>query len=220
MISNNLTVSEIRYFQKKILRAASDIYSHYEWRTTKNRFHALTIEILLQRTAADQVLPVYTDFISKYKTPEEFIHSPENIFKSLGLIWRYKIFINLCSHLINLKHIPDSREELLRLPGVGTYVASAFRSLHSEQRDFIIDSNIVRLYGRYFGFETDGETRRKKWFIELADRLTPAKKFKEYNYGLLDFTRQICKNKPDCAHCLLIAKCYYPRFHKQNINNL
>jgi A/G-specific adenine glycosylase len=59
----------------------------------------------------------------------------------------------------------------------GSYIASAYRSLHLRERDFIIDSNVIRLYGRFFGFSTDSETRRKRSFLELADRATPARRF-------------------------------------------
>lgn len=209
MNANDLDKKTALYFQKKIKNVGKKLYSPYAWRMTHNRFHALTAEILLQRTNADQVLPVYLDFIKKYKTPQQFLNSPENIFVTLGLNWRYKIFINLCTEAAKLKEIPVNKDSLLILPGVGEYVASAMRSLHYNKREYIIDSNIVRLYGRFLGFKTDGETRRKKWFIELADRLTPSRSFKSYNYGLLDFTRIICKRKPACKACLLIKKCIF-----------
>lgn len=201
--------NDITYFQKKILTAGEKLYTPYAWRKTNNKFHALTAEILLQRTNADQVLNVYKDFIKKYKTANQFIKFPENIFISLGLNWRYNIYQKLCYKITEIKRIPYDKEELLKLPGVGEYVASAFLSLHMNKREFIIDSNIVRIYGRYFGFETDGETRRKKWFIDLSNRLTPIKKFKEYNYGLLDFTRLICNRNPYCDNCYLKRKCFY-----------
>jgi len=214
MISNNLSESSINYFQRRIIKAGIELYTPYAWRSTKNKFHALTAEILLQRTNADQVLPVYLYFTSKYKCPEDFINSPENLFVSLGLIWRYEVYLKLCSKLSIMNEIPDIREELIKLPGVGEYVSSALRSLHLKKRDYIIDSNIVKLYGRFFGFNTNGETRRKRWFIELADSFTPKIKFKDYNYGLIDLTRQICKKNPDCSNCILKKKC---NFYKNSL---
>lgn len=125
-IKNN----EIKYFQKKIITVGEKLYTPYSWRKTNNKFHALTVEILLQRTNADQVLNVYNDFIKKYKTANQFINSPENIFISLGLNWRYNIYQKLCYKIKEIKSIPNTKEELLMLPGVGEYVASAFLSLH------------------------------------------------------------------------------------------
>ena len=87
--------------------------------------------------------------------------------------------------------------------------AGGIRSFHCGIRDVIIDSNVVRLYGRLFGFEYDGETRRKPWLRELADRITPARIYRDFNYAVIDFTRSICKPRPDCGHCMLNAQCAY-----------
>lgn len=165
---------------------------------------------MLQRTGAEQVSVVYSDFIKKYKTPEIFLaNSKSNFFKRLGLTWRYRLYKQLCRELILRENIPHDKKELMQLPGVGDYVAGAYRSLHLGIRDYIIDSNVMRLYGRYFGFETDNETRRKRWFIEISESLTPKIKFKDYNYALLDYTRIICKPKPLCAECNLSKKCMF-----------
>lgn len=61
----------------------------------------------------------------------------------------------------------------------------------------------------FFGFDTDGETRRKKWFISLSQELTPKRSFYLYNYFLLDFPRSVCKIKPNCTKCILKKKCAY-----------
>ena len=47
----------------------------------------------------------------------------------------------------------------------------------------------------------DGETRRKKWLIELAHTVTPSRRVREFNYAALDFTMEICAKKPKCAQC-------------------
>jgi A/G-specific adenine glycosylase len=198
---------DIKYFQNNIIKWGKFNQLYFPWRETQNRWHALIAEIMLQRTNAEQVLPVYKEFTAKYKNPEDLLkYSGEGLFRKLGLHWREKHIIELTKCIAG-KEIPESKESLLKLPGIGNYIASAYRSLHLGIRDVIIDSNIVRVVGRYFGFETDGETRRKKWFKELADRLTPEKNFKEYNYSLLDFSKIICRPKPRCELCVLNGKC-------------
>lgn len=205
----NIPFSTIRFFRNKIIEWEKQKGANFAWRSTNNRWHALTAEIMLQRTRAEQVERVYTYFIQRYNSPLDYVaDSSTSTFTSLGLRWREKTFRQLAESL-SKTGIPSDSETLLNLPSVGSYIASAFRSLHLGLRDYIIDSNVVRLYGRYFGFQTDGETRRKKWFIYLADRLTPKKRFKEYNYGLIDFTRDICRLKPLCSVCMLNRKCYY-----------
>lgn len=147
---------------------------------------------MLQRTNANQVLPVYIHFSKTYKSPEEFLKKNKTeIFKPLGLPQRQKYLKELSKLLKQLGYIPNQKSELLKLPGVGDYVASAFLSLHSNQREVLVDSNIVRFYSRFFGFEANAETRRQKWFKELAEKVTPKKNCKQFNYGLLDFTRKV-----------------------------
>jgi|JI9StandDraft_1071089.scaffolds.fasta_scaffold39788_3 A/G-specific adenine glycosylase len=204
----------IPFLQKSILKQSSTLYDNYAWRITDNEYHALVAEMMLQRTNADQVLPVYIHFSETYKTPEEFLKKNKtNIFKTLGLPQRQKYLKELSKLLKQLGYIPNQKSELLKLPGVGDYVASAFLSLHTNQREVLVDSNIVRFYSRFFGFEANAETRRQKWFRELAEKITPNKNCKQFNYGLLDFTRKVCKaKKPVCEECVLASKCEYLGF--------
>jgi A/G-specific adenine glycosylase len=185
----------------------------YPWRNTENKFHALIAEVMLQRTKAEQVLPVYITFTSKYVTPEEvcFENSQtiEEILKPLGLHWRVKLILNLSKCLSDCKLIPDSFDGLTKLPAIGQYVASAYLSLHNNQWYPLIDANTVRVWGRVFGFETNAETRRKKSFKELVTRLTPPDNFRAFNYAILDFSAIICGKKPLCNKCVLSEKCLY-----------
>ena len=76
-----------------------------------------------------------------------------------------------------------------------------------------MDANVVRLICRLVGRDWDGETRRKKWLREMADRLTPHKKVEDFNYALLDFTMTVCTpSLPHCDRCPLGAEvCQYGR---------
>lgn len=205
----NLSLSSIRLLRTCIIKYEMQRGAHFPWRNTTNQWHALVAEIMLQRTRAEQVVAIYNDFTREYASPSDYASDNTTLsFNSLGLKWRAETLRQLAEILSRID-IPSDSESLLKLPSIGNYIASAFRSLHLGIRDFIIDSNVVRLYGRYFGFQTNGETRRKKWFIDLADKLTPKKRFKEYNYGLIDFTRDICRIKPLCSLCLLNRKCFY-----------
>ena len=195
------------FFVTNVLQWRNDNYYTFPWRETANLWHALVAEVMLQRTRAEQVVPVFCEFCLKYESPSDYVQEKNcKMFERLGLKWRaHKL--NKLAEITAEKGIPVEKEELIELPGVGEYIASAFRSLHLGKYDVIIDSNVVRLYGRYYGFQTDGETRRKRWFKELASCITPEKEFRDYNYGLIDFTRTVCKPKPVCSACPLTEYC-------------
>ena len=187
-------------------------YSNFPWRASKNRFHALIVEVMLQRTKAEQVVPVYNAFTIRYPKPV-YISSDKSqllsLLKPLGLFWRNKKIFYLINELSKREKIPIKFNELVKLPGVGQYAASAFLSLHLSFRATIIDSNVVRLWTRVFKIKKTGETRRKKDFLLLVDKITPQEKFREFNYAVLDLTRTICKPKPLCNKCPLKANCKF-----------
>jgi len=174
-------------------------------------FHALVAEMMLQRTKAEQVEPVYLLFSNSYSDASSAASEPEKIrqlLMSLGLKWRADRMLELFTCLKG-KKIPDEYEELIKLPGIGQYIASSFLSFHRGKRYPIIDTNSVRLWGRVFGFTYNNETRRKKFFKDIVEKLTPYKDFKEFNYGVLDLTGLICKFKPLCKQCPLKKNCSY-----------
>lgn len=162
-------------------------------------------EVLLQRTRADQVVPVYEQFAAKYsepallarEKPEEF----DRVVRPLGLHWRAPLMLQMARQLEVTSGPADDMEELLALPGVGPYAAAAFLSMHRNVRAPIVDANVVRLLGRLLGFPFDGETRRKRWLIELVELLTPRREFRDYNFAILDLSMTICRSRPACADC-------------------
>jgi len=200
---------DIDYLRARVLRWGRQNFNHFPWRSVKNPWHALAAEIMLQRTKADQVLPVFMGFAAKYREPADFVARPTPLFSRLGLPIRDDQFLAL-NRTITIVGLPNEKAKLLELPGVGDYVASAFLSLHLEKRAGLIDANTVRVYGRFFGFETDPETRRKRWLVDLAEEITPIRVFRDYNYAIIDFSREICTpRKPQHEMCPLRRKCRY-----------
>jgi len=205
--------ASIRQLRRSLVRWEKDNFAEFPWRACHNHWHCIAAEVMLRRTAATQVVPVFQWFAAKYETAEAFADDNEAaVFGQLGLRQREREFRKLAETLRG-KRIPREPAKLLELPGVGPYVAAAYRCFHLHIRDVIVDTNVVRLYGRYWGFETDGGTRRKRWFIELAERVTPRRRFWWFNYALLDFTREICNQRPKCDECPFSARsCALGRF--------
>lgn len=203
----------IRFIRNGLIGWGKRNYRKFPWRHTKSKFHALIAEILLQRTKADQVLPVYKVFTAKYKTPYSLskagLAEIKKAIKSLGLLWRAGLIKKLAVALSEEKSIACDYHELLKLPAVGPYVASAFTSFHCNKFRSIIDSNVVRLYGRLFGIKTGPETRRSKIMSDLACLMTPRKAFKVYNYAVLDHTAAICISNPKCEICPIRKACIF-----------
>ena len=198
--------SKTRTIREKIYEWGQRHYKNFPWRSTNNPFHGLVAEILLQRTRAESVVPVYQEFVERFESPEELAAAPVEDIKSLiyplGLHWRAPLLHRLGQALAQRSSFPSSIDELKDLPGVGDYTANAWMSFHGGKRGVLIDSNTVRLFARLSGRERNGETRRKKWLRTLADKVTPSQSAPSFNYALLDFTMNVCMPaNPKCAQC-------------------
>lgn len=176
-------------------------------------WQALVAEVLLHRTRAAQVVPVFERLRRKYRSASAFGRATaseiEELARPLGLRWRGRLLRQLASDLGELRgRLPLELDDLQRLPGVGPYGAAATLSLHANRRAVIVDANVVRVLCRLVGMSWDAETRRKAWIWVLADRLTPEHDFRAYNYALLDLAMTICRpGKPRCSSCPLTDLC-------------
>jgi A/G-specific adenine glycosylase len=192
--------------QRTIIEWGSDNFVDFPWRNPEREWHGLIAEVLLQRTNAEAVVPVFEKFRRQYPTIDEFAKATEeeiaDLIRPLGLRKRAALLDDLGEALARRGGIPTDRDKLEDLPGVGPYTAGAWLSLHRGEGASIVDSNVVRWLCRLIGRDFDRSTRRKNWLIDLADEMTPDDQAREFNYAVLDFTRQICTPKnPACGKC-------------------
>ena len=204
----------VDYVQGSVLFWGKTHVQSYPWRAPGlPAWLGLIAEFLLLRTRAKQVTPVFERIQRTYPDPRLFGETREDSLKamiaSLGLRWRQPLFVQLVRTIaISGGDIPATVDGLKELPGVGDYVAAATISFHCGERAVIVDANIVRILSRLTGQEYHGETRRKKWLLDLADRLTPEVDFRNYGYALLDLSMTVCRPRlPLCAHCVLVTLC-------------
>jgi A/G-specific adenine glycosylase len=130
--------------------------------------------------------------------------------KPLGLAWRVPAFQQVAKHVVGTEGgiIPLERIELLELPGVGDYVADAVLCFAKSEPVAIVDTNTVRIAGRYLGFEFGPESRRKQAVRSAVGLLIDPKAPRESNFALLDFAASICRaERPLCVTCPVASGC-------------
>jgi A/G-specific adenine glycosylase len=214
---------DISTFRKRIIDWYWGNGRVYPWRETHDPFRILMAEMMLRRTKADQVVPVYEHLLSVYPDVDSLAEakqeSLEKILYPLGLKWRIPTFRMVACEVQQKfqSRIPETREDLLSLPGVGEYVAGAVLSIAYGKREWLVDNNIVRIFKRYFGVETSKEGRRDKHIVEIAKIYSSGKDPDKATMGILDITALICKpRKPACEKCPLIDHCHYALYQKRN----
>lgn len=169
---------------------------------------------MLQRTRAPQAQRAFDEFRGRFPTAQALIDAaPEAsaLTARLGLHWRGPLLLAAAREVAAKGGRPPEDTTALRaLPGVGPYAAAAWLSLHRDVRAVLVDTNVARWLCRMTGNQYTAETRRKRWLRELAAELTPQRRFRDYNYAVLDFTMQMClPRKPRCAVCPLVALCAF-----------
>lgn len=209
-------------FRRGLLEWCDEHGRDYPWRHTTNPFHVLTAEVMLQRTRADQVEPVYSRFTEEVSGPADVLERGneyvEELFAPLGLRWRADQYMGLCRELVTRYggSIPDDREALMQLPGVGQYAAGAALSSEAFGRPTgALDSNILRVYGRYCGIEFRDSDRRRRAVHDWAHSRVPEdpETGRRYHLALVDFAAVVCvPGTPRCDECPLTSRCnYYQR---------
>ena len=186
------------------------------WRYNPTPYRILIAELMLQRTKAEQVEPVYEGFLKQYPDIQVLskakLNSVEKYTSTLGLHWRANNFINAAKFInTNYKGVfPRTRKELIKISGVGDYVGGAVSAVCFNKADYVIDSNIARVINRYYNLQLNGEIRRKRIIIEKAKKLFKVKDQKTFLFAILDFTALVCKPaKPLCYQCPVKKSCRY-----------
>lgn len=217
-ISHDLpSARSINLFRSKIVRWFNTNERNYPWRIANDPFKVLIAEMMLRRTKTDQVEGVYNKLFERYPDVQTLARASDEDLKQilypLGLKWRVPAF-RIVAQEIKEKYecnVPKTRQELIALPGVGDYVAGAVLSLAYGKKEWIVDSNVVRLFKRFFGVASSKEGRRDKHIIEMAKIYVSAKDPRKANLAILDFTALVCTpRKPNCEECPLNRGCKYP----------
>jgi len=206
-------------FRKTLIAWGQQHFRSFLWRLTEDSYRILIAEVLLHRTQAPQVVPVYERFIECYPdVPELDSASKEelcDVLYSLGLRWRIDLIQEMTTELIEHfgGQVPRGKADLLSLPGVSEYIAGAVRCFAWNQPEPLIDTNTVRVIGRLFGLETKDSSRRNRRFRELITALVDPDEPRAYNYALLDLADEICMKKrpPECGRCPVQEWCVYTR---------
>jgi A/G-specific adenine glycosylase len=207
---------QTEFFRERVLDWGARNSRDFPWRTAIDPFAILISEVMLRRTRADQVVPVFERFISLFPTPQSLASAEarnvETVVHPLGLAWRAPAFQQIAGVLIARYdgEVPTDRELLTALPGVGDYVAAAVRLFAFGLSDTLVDTNTVRVAGRYLGFTYHADSRRNPGVRESVGKLHVREQPRLSGYALLDFAALICRaGRPECDVCPVATRCEF-----------
>ncbi len=214
------TFDILKEIRRRLLEWGKDNFRSFPWRETRDPWSILIAEVLLHRTRANQVVPVYRTLLQRYPHPAamagaSFQDLAEQV-KSLGLHWRVPLMLEMAEQIV-ARHggeIPASREALRALPGVSDYIAGAVCCLAFNLPEPVLDTNTVRVLGRLLGLPIGDSARRRRDFRERMQVLMEGESPRELLLAVLDLAATICKPRdPRCSVCPLQDVCYHGRAH-------
>lgn len=197
----------------------------FPWRRRSiSAYRILVTEMLLRQTRATNVSSIWTSFLNRYPNPKALCSERRtNLVKRLRVLGfgnqRADALILASSWLIQQHDgkVPSSLDELLKVPHIGEYSSRAVLCFAFGHKVAIVDSNVLRFLSRYYGLSLKPDNRRNPIAWHLARKVLPRSipLAKEHNYGLLDFTADVCKSgRPRCESCPLAKTCSWTRIDR------
>ena len=128
----------------------------FPWRESRDPYQIWISEIMLQQTQVATVIPFYLKWIKKYPTINDLKKATlDDLLKLWEGLGYYRRAINIYSAYKKIKKyynhkIPDSYDDLLNLPGIGDYTASAILSIAYNKPYASIDANLKRVISRLY----------------------------------------------------------------------
>jgi len=187
------------------------------WRSaTAGPWSVMVSEFMLQQTPVARVLPIHQQWLERWPTPADLAaeRSGEAV-RAWGRLGypRRALRLHAAATAIVERHdgeVPSSYEDLIALPGVGDYTASAIAVFAHGRRHAVLDTNVRRVLARVASareFPGPSVTRAER---SLAESLLPADDptAATWSVALMELGALVCTAAaPRCDDCPVNDRC-------------
>lgn len=202
------------YFVSQILKWHQRFGRHdLPWRKTHRTLYEVWVsEVMLQQTQVSRVIDYYKQFLEKFPTVELLATTSWVDFlpyyQGLGYYNRGRNMLKTAQIITQEYngHFPKTKAELIKLPGIGEYTATAILSFGYGQSHLAFDTNQQRVWGRYLF----GDKKATVNVQELEQHLPKETDFNQLNSAIMDFANLVYKNNSvDIENSPLKKYCVY-----------
>ena len=175
--------------------------------------YELLIATVLSAQTTDKRVNMVTKVLFKYSLKDLSnldLKTIENIIRPIGTYTRKAIYVKeIANRLLTEQKgiVPNNREYLETLPGVGRKVANVVLSNFFNEPCIAVDTHVNRVAKR-LGFAIDSDD-----VLVVENKLMqsfPKDKWSRLHHQLVLFGRYTCKSKnPECNTCPFNTKCKY-----------
>ena len=176
---------------------------------------------MLQQTQVKTVIPYFYRFIKKFRTLKALSKSSEKqilkLWEGLGYYRRARNLLASSKLLVKKYNskLPNTIDEVKKLPGVGEYTANALLGLIYNQPKIAIDGNVKRVFARLINKKKE-RINFEKLILLNKKKLFSTNRNADFVEALMEFGALICKPKdPKCSVCCLNKSCKYFKSSKK-----
>lgn len=180
------------------------------WREDATPYHVWVSEIMLQQTRVEAVKPYYDRFMKALPDVRELAEAEEEallkLWEGLGYYNRVRN-LNRAAKVIVEEYdgkMPDTYEDLMKLPGIGSYTAGAIASIAYGKKVPAVDGNVLRVLSRLRMDERDIMQQSVKTQIERELQISmPEERAGDFNQALMELGAMVCipVGSPKCSTC-------------------
>lgn len=186
------------------------------WREEPTAYRVWVSEIMLQQTRVEAVKPYYERFMKALPDVSSLAQAKEEtllkLWEGLGYYNRVRN-LNKAAIQVMEKYqgvLPNTYEELLSLPGIGSYTAGAVASIAYKRSVPAVDGNVLRVISRIRLDERDIlQASVKKSVEQDIKEIMPHDRPGDFNQALMELGATVCipNGEPKCGECPWNAFC-------------
>lgn len=204
-----MDLKNIKKIQNNILDRYKKYWRKLPWRQTQDPYAIHISEVMLQQTQVDRVIPYFLQWMKDYPGYESLAKtSKSDLLKHWSGLWFNSRALRLQGCALRLvegqkskvKSLDDSRtrENLMKLPGIGPYTSAAIMAFAWNMEVPVIDTNIRRVL--IFLFKLDEKITAGE-LEAFAEKIVPKGKSRDWHnalmdYGAMELTARKTKIKP------------------------
>ncbi|GIF09114.1 A/G-specific adenine glycosylase [Actinoplanes siamensis] len=170
----------------------------------------LVSEVMLQQTPVVRVEPAWRSWMTRWPTPAALAADPQSeavrMWGRLGYP-RRAMRLHACALAIVERHggrVPDDLDQLLALPGVGTYTGRAVATFAYGQRHPVVDTNVRRVVSRVVEGKPDAGPATTAADLVAMEELLPEEPpcAARASIAFMELGAIVCTARsPKCAEC-------------------
>ncbi|HBZ57443.1 MAG TPA: A/G-specific adenine glycosylase [Syntrophobacteraceae bacterium] len=179
------------------------------WRNRYTPYATWIAEMMLQQTRTATVIPYYERWMRRFPDVRWLARASEQevlkLWEGMGYYSRARNIHKTARVLMEQFGgvFPDNYEDIIQLPGIGPYTASAILSIAFNQDYPVVDGNVERVFARLYDLQQPVKAKKSRDFIRsTALSLLPSGRAREFNQALMELGATLClPRNPLCVEC-------------------